>query len=378
MNIDLDRTIELYATFQKQYKEINPKEFMKKVQEYKKYIRQLIDEWKQNSKRSRFQRLLDQYMKEEKNFNDIFEPLNQSDVTQFKDKSISDKKIIVQELRRENINVIDGIFVIPLMNAFIGMILGELEIKHFQSVYGLLECGNDEDFSGSQSKQWCDGKSIYVFCNSPENTKFFSTTFFSISPQDFLMILLQITCALRYAKIKYNFKHNNLNVLNVRIATLTEHDKFIIFTPQGKKYINAMYIPIISNFSKSSIQLEKKIGLSSVDKRIEDYQLTQELCYFLMRIYINMIESDRQDIIRSDSHQSSKQEQTKKQNQVENKKIIQSLLSNYSEINMNIYIEADIDLDVFKCIPRAKDDLKEYDKIINSMIEMKLVKLYDA
>lgn len=144
MIIDLDRTIELYTISKKQREQIDPKEFMQKISIHKKYIRTLINEWTMKSQRSRFQKLLNQYVAEGKNMNDIFEPFKRafgdSNITQFKDKLLSDKKIIVSVLKSENISIENDIFNIPLMDAYIGMILGELEIKNFRSVYGLLEC----------------------------------------------------------------------------------------------------------------------------------------------------------------------------------------------------------------------------------------------
>lgn len=174
-------------------------------------------------------------------------------------------------------------------------------------------------------------------------------------------------------------------MFNIKIVELPEYKKFVIFTPAGKKYINCKYIPVIYDFSKSSINVGNKIGLSSLDHRIKDLQLTQEFFYFLLQIYsswsLNIWNKIHQLGLYDEEQKSTEQKQneTKKaEDKLENRKIIESLFLHYSKKNINIYIKSGLYNEIFRHIPEVENDLKKYDEIINSMIDMKLVEFYDS
>lgn len=400
MNVTLSQISKVHALSKAQLLAIQDDEFDYQILDQRELILKKVIEWaKSNVNKSKIQNLIRSYIHYKKDFNTIFKPLSVLVlshgvyISQFLDPNILRDVLLIKIANSNNI-------VVPyrnpdlLIEGYIGIILNKLRDKiiNFVFTYAVFQCGVPVETNNKQYK-WCSRRGIndYVITEYLEGSKELVQYIYHCNKTKLMIILLQIACALRLAKITCNFSHNDLWASNVLIQDLTTPVNVKIYTPNGIKIIKTDIIATIIDFGFSGATDESgtSIGIFNVSKgeNLGNLQITEDFHYLITDLYRELnidtksFESLNIEISGNSGEEYSQSEARKRKEFKNNVKECTNLLNDiyqyYSDEKLYYYFRFMPDIMKYRRIPRVTNEIKVFDEIINGMIGMNLVKLYN-
>ena len=395
MNVTLYQIAQADTISLDNLEKIDPFSFDLEIIQQRDFIYEKLAEWSfSEDPFAEIQHRIVGYMEEEKDLNDIFEPmrlLNKPSgtyISAFKDKSILDVKLLVKVFSTEK-PVFPYSGADSLIEGCVGVILNQLRMKinNFAFTYAVFDCGVPiKKLNGTY--QWCTrrGKKDYVISEYIEHGIELKRYIVHCTVEILMEILLQVACALRYAKIKLNFSHNDLWAKNVLIQKTKSKVKHNLYTPDGLKTISSDVLAVIIDFGFSSIDIDKRrIGIFHVPEteHLRDCQITEDFHYLIIDLYLKLklAYPKELNIPRQGSTEEEVMENYKlrmkqyDENREKCLKLLETIYKYYSSDDLASSLRFASDVRKFRRLPQVKNEMEIFDQIINGMIDMKLVKV---
>lgn len=273
MNLTIEQIAQSYTDYQNFVDKSDEKEnaqlFIDNIIKQRSFVRSKISEWLTNYNIKMNHQILDVVTNKDKDLDQLFENLkiiqvnsynfdNSKFITKYKNKSIVSGDIFVKTFNKTFNNRIslqgkgDN-----LIESYISMMLQTLNLRNFIPIYSIFIYGSPIKLNNKEY-MWGFNKSryIYILAEYRQHAKEIRNILPFLNKQELSEVLLQIACALRLAKIKFNFSHNDLHFKNVMVDKFDKLQSIKLYTSQGIKIIKTHYVAYIIDFGTSSINLE--------------------------------------------------------------------------------------------------------------------------
>lgn len=400
MNITASDIVKTFSTQRRKYLDIDEYNTDAEFSKQRKMIAQKINEWTYSDQPdSKIQHFVSDKMKDEESISELFDFFIQQNnqhtfIAKLKNSQFDKNIFFVKTIRFDKLSSVykHSDFVIE---AYINVLLNKLasKIRNFVIIHATFKCGLPTKIEDNLY-QWCSQKSCngYIMLENIEHAVALNQFVLKTETKNLMNVFIQIACALRLAKTTLNFSHNDLSSKNIMIQRFEKEQIIRIYTPHGLRAIKSHYLAKIIDFEYSSIEIKTNnmIGINHAieNNGLRDCQIHEEFFYLLIDTYFelaqknnfyNPITGQKEKKMLAMESKSEKNEAMEKEyeNYQDLFKLFERIhcLFSYECLN-NLCLFANNMSGMFRHVLYVENEIETFDKIINSMIDMKYVKLY--
>ena len=394
MNITLYQIAERNALSKKQRNLIDRRTFDEQILQQRTLIDRKCREWGYSKSRdSKIQHIIFEALSKKIDLNNIFEPLQVLDpdagvyTTMFRDDSIYSKPLLVK-IANPNEAVFPYEGADAIIEGYVGVMLNKLrdKIKNFVFTHAIFHCGIAiQKLNGDY--MWCSqrGTQDYVITEFIQEANELKEYVKECDSKTLMIILLQVACALRLAKMELNFSHNDLWSPNVLVQEFERPRSIKLYTPSGIKIIKTQYFANIIDFGFSSVNINKneRVGIFHVPEteHLRDCQITEDFHYLLIDLYIELSDHTKfyeNSKDKPDGDFVEIEDLDEIEESMECKKLLEEIFKFYTSEKLSYWNKFTSKVKRYRRLPRVKNEIKVFDEIINGMIDMNIVKMIDG